>query len=236
MQKLVDGIRRVQLGVVEPKRAKFARLANGQSPLAMFITCADSRINPNLITQTDPGDLFIVRNVGNLVPPHRANNSGEAAAVEFAILGLGIRDIIVCGHTHCGAMQGLIDRPRLKGLPEVRRWLRHADSTRQIIEQNYGHLEGQARLTAAGQENVLVQLQNLQTLPTVAALISRQEIRLHGWMYKIDTGEVFGYHPDQRQFLPLVPTAKPPAPHVRVRARARAAALPVQRKPARAGR
>ena len=203
MQKLILGIQRFQNLVVLPNQGFFERLAGGQSPMAMFITCSDSRINPNQLTQTEPGELFILRNVGNIIPPSGTSNNGEAAAVEFAVEGLGIRDIIVCGHTHCGAMKGLLDLPSIKTMQHVRKWLRHAEATQQIVEENYKHLSGEARLMAATQENVLVQLKHLQTMPPVAAAMGRGELNLYGWMYKIDTGEVFQYDWGESQFRPL---------------------------------
>jgi carbonic anhydrase len=129
MEKLVEGIHRFRSKITRHQAQKLRKLSKGQNPLAMMITCADSRIIPNLIMQTDPGDLFILRNVGNIVPPHGTTNNGEAAAIEFAVGGLGVRDIIVCGHTHCGAMKGLLKPELLKDLPTTRDWLKHAAAT-----------------------------------------------------------------------------------------------------------
>ena len=117
MQKLVQGIHHFQRNIFSSQRELFERLAVGQNPDALFITCSDSRINPNLITQTEPGELFIVRNAGNIVPPYGASEGGEAAAIEFAVVGLGVKDIIICGHSQCGAMKGLLDPKSLDGLP-----------------------------------------------------------------------------------------------------------------------
>ncbi|MCE9529430.1 MAG: carbonic anhydrase [Planctomycetales bacterium] len=203
MQKLVHGIQRFQNQIVQPNQDFFERLAAGQSPMAMFITCSDSRINPNQLTQTEPGDLFVLRNVGNIIPPSGTSNNGEAAAIEFAVEGLGIRDIIVCGHTHCGAMKGLLDMPSIKTMQHVRKWLRHAEATQQIVEENYKNLTAEARLTVATEENVLVQIRHLQAMPPVAAAMGRGEMNIYGWMYKIETGEVFQYDWNEKQFLPL---------------------------------
>jgi carbonic anhydrase len=116
----VEGIHQFQANVFRPQREWFERLAAGQCPQARFVTCSDSRVNPNLITQTDPGDLFIVRNAGNIVPPHHPLPGGEEATIEFALTELGIRDVIVCGHTRCGAMSGLLSPDRLGEMPAVR--------------------------------------------------------------------------------------------------------------------
>lgn len=208
MQKLVSGIQRFQNQIVQPNQGFFERLAGGQTPRAMFIACADSRINPNLLTQTEPGELFILRNLGNIIPPSGTSNNGEAAAIEFAVEGLGIRAIIVCGHTDCGAMKGLLDMPSIRTMQHVRKWLRHAEATQQIVEENYPQLIGDARVTLAAEENVLVQLKHLQTMPPVAAAMGRGELSLYGWMYKIHTGEVFQFDWMEKQFLPLAsPTA-----------------------------
>ena len=168
----------------------------------LFITCADSRIVPDLITQTEPGDLFILRNAGNLIPPHdAAPGAGEAATIEFAVAGLKVKDIVVCGHSRCGAMEALLKPEKAAQLPALRAWLAHAETTKRIVEESYRHLEGKELLTAAIQENVLVQLDNLRTHPAVAASLSRGDLRLHGWFYRLESGEVFAFHPGLGQFL-----------------------------------
>ncbi len=211
MQKLIHGIHEFQRNIFRPQRELFENLAAGQSPETLFITCSDSRINPNLITQTEPGELFIIRNAGNIVPPHGPHVGGEAATIEYAIAALKVKDIIICGHTHCGAMKAVTHPKDLEGLPAVATWLGHAEATRQIIGEHYRHLEGNARVTATVQENVLVQLEHLRTLPTVATQLAGGRLRLHGWVYKIETGEVFGFDPEQRQFLPVTEARLPPA-------------------------
>ncbi len=212
MQKLVQGIHHFQATIFRPQRELFARLADGQQPEALFITCSDSRINPNLITQTDPGELFILRNAGNIVPPYGAANGGEGATIEFAVAALGIQDVIICGHSHCGAMKGLLDGDALVDLPAMAAWLAHAEGTRRIIRQKYRDREGAALLTATIEENVLVQLENLRTHPTVAAGLAQGKLKLHGWVYKLETGQVFAYDPRQAQFLPLTEAALTPIP------------------------
>ncbi len=181
----------------------FERLSEGQSPETLFITCSDSRIDPNLLTRSKPGELFILRNAGNIVPPHGAANGGEAATIEFAVAALGVKDIIICGHSHCGAMRGLLEPSSVANLPAVSSWLSHAETTRRIVQDNYQHLHDDKLLTATVEENVLVQLENLRTLPAVASRIVRGDLRLHGWVYKIETGEVFGYQPQSGQYVPV---------------------------------
>ncbi len=204
MQKLVDGVHRFERGVFNNQRRLFEQLANGQSPLALFITCSDSRINPNQLTQTGPGELFILRNAGNIVPPYGAVHGGEAATIEYAICVLKVRDIVVCGHSHCGAMSGLLNPESIEKLCSVKIWLNHAEATRRIITENYQHVtDPKARLTATVEENVLVQLENLRTHPAVASAMGRDEVHLHGWVHKFETGQTFSYDVDQGQFLPL---------------------------------
>jgi carbonic anhydrase len=208
VQNLVQGIHRFQADIFSSKQKLFAHLARGQRPQALFITCSDSRINPNLITQTEPGELFILRNVGNIIPPFGADDGGEAAAVEYAVEALKVEDIIVCGHTGCGAMQGLLAPEMLAPMPRVADWLRHAEATRRIIEQQYPHLGGEERQTAAGEENVLHQIENLRTHPSVAAGLRAGRLKLHGWMYKIATGQVFAYEPERGQYVDLTQSDK----------------------------
>jgi carbonic anhydrase len=219
MQKLVEGIQHFQTDVFHPRREWFARLAEGQRPLAVFVTCSDSRVNPNLITQTDPGELFIVRNAGNIVPPHHPAPGGEEATIEFAITELGVKEVIVCGHTRCGAMKGLLSpADGHKDMPAVRHWLCHADATRRIIKEKYGHLADLPLLTAAAQVNVLVQLDNLRTHPAVATWLADGTLKLHGWMYKIETGEVFAFDSAKGQFVPLADRPPPEVPILRLTA------------------
>src|SRR5947208_16582436 len=135
MQKLVEGIHHFQANIFRSQRELFERLAHGQQPDALFITCSDSRINPNLITHTEPGDLFILRNAGNIIPPYGAANGGEGATIEYAVAGLGVQDIIICGHSHCGAMKGLLAPEGLQDLPVFAAWLSHAEATRWSVRE-----------------------------------------------------------------------------------------------------
>lgn len=200
MQTLIEGVHYFQNVGFTQQKELFERLAGGQSPEACFITCADSRIDPNLITNAKPGQLFIVRNAGNVVPCYGTSNNGELAAVEFAVAVLGVKDIIVCGHTHCGAIKGVLHPESVASLPTLKNWLQHCDATAEIVRDHYGHLSGDELVMVAAEENVLVQLEHLRTLPIVASRVSRGLINLHGWMYKIETGEVFAYDSNLRQF------------------------------------
>ena len=203
MQKLIEGIHHFQRESFLPLQGLFEQLVKGQHPETLFITCSDSRIDPNLLTRSKPGDLFILRNAGNIIPPYGAGNGGEAATVEFAVEALGVKDIIICGHSHCGAIQGLLHPEQIASLPAVSSFLSHAEATRRIMRDSYTHLDGDRLLTAAVEENVLVQLENLRTHPTVGLRLVRGDLHLHGWVYKIETGEVFAYDVGKAQFLKL---------------------------------
>ena len=201
MEKLIRGIHEFQENVFGTHRDLFERLAQGQKPETLFITCSDSRIDPSLLTQTKPGELFILRNAGNIVPPYGTVQSGEMATIEFAITGLGVRQIIVCGHTHCGAMKGLLALDQLNSMPNVKAWLSYAHATRQIIQEKYADVSGEQLVHDTIMENVLVQLDNLRTHPTAVAALSTGRIKLHGWVYRIETGDVFAFDPHEGRFV-----------------------------------
>ncbi len=201
MQKIIRGIHEFQVNFFAERQELFERLSHGQSPETLFITCSDSRINPNLLTQTQPGELFILRNAGNIVPPWGATNGGEGATVEYAVRVLGVKDIIVCGHTHCGAMAGLLDADSVKNLPAVKRWLEHADATLSIVRDKYGEESGEELLTDTIKENVLCQIDNLRTHPAVAAGLSNGSLKIHGWVYQFETGDVFAFQPTAGKFV-----------------------------------
>jgi carbonic anhydrase len=203
MEKIMRGVHTFQRDVFATHQRLFSRLSEGQQPDALFVTCSDSRIDPCLVTQTEPGDLFVLRNAGNIVPPYGASNGGEAAAVEFAVTGLGVKDIIVCGHSHCGAVSGLLHPEKLGKLPTVAEWLRHASTTRRIVEEKFANLSHDDLMTAAVEVNVIVQLDNLRTHPSVACKLSQGQLNLHAWVYAFEVGRLFSYDPDSRQFVAL---------------------------------
>ena len=159
--------------------------------------------------QTEPGDLFIIRNAGNLIPPYSSDQSGEAGTIEFALAALGIEDIIVCGHSHCGAMKGILEPETLKDLPATSKWLSRADNTQRIMKENYSHLSGEPLLNAGIQENVLAQIDNLKTHPAVASRLARKKLEIHAWVYKFETGEVFAHNAEEGQFKLLTEEMNP---------------------------
>src|SRR4051794_8103794 len=166
MDKILQGVRTFQSTVFPGQRDLFEHLARKQqAPQALFVTCSDSRVNPNLITQTEPGDLFILRNAGNIIPPYGAGCGGEAATIEYAVAVLKVPSIIVCGHSHCGAMQNLLGPESGDRLPAVRAWFAHAEATRRILQDRLDGMPRPALVERAVEQNVLVQVANLRTHP-----------------------------------------------------------------------
>ncbi|WP_294047575.1 carbonic anhydrase [Sphingomonas sp.] len=190
--------------VFPSKNDLYAKLAiHGQSPKALMISCADSRIVPELIMQADPGDLFVCRNAGNIVPPFATQNGGVSSTVEYAVAALGVRDIIVCGHSDCGAMKALVNPEMLEGMPNVTAWLRHSHAAECVVKAAYGTLAPAEKVRAASLENVVVQLAHLRTHPSVAAGIARGEISLHGWFVDIHAGQVLALDGETGRFSPI---------------------------------
>jgi carbonic anhydrase len=205
VQRLEAGIHHFKANYFASNRGLFERLAEkGQRPEALFITCADSRVVPNLMTTAAPGDLFIVRNIGNIVPSvDRGVLGGVSAAIEYAVEVLEVPQVIVCGHTNCGAIDAILNPDRVAHLPFVKRWVNESSQIPSLIQERYGHLEGDARMTAAVEENVLVQLENLRSFDFVARRLDSGALKMSGWVFKIATGDVFDYDPVSGQFLKL---------------------------------
>lgn len=203
MHKLISGFHEFRRGHYAANREFFQHLeTKQQKPIALFITCSDSRINPNLLTQTEPGDLFLIRNAGNIVPPH-GFAGGEAATIEYSVEVLGIRDIVVCGHSQCGAVQAMLAGDKVAHLPNVRAWCQHAEAARRIVQHKYRDLEPAELAVVAAQENVLMQIDNLSTHPAVAVRLASEEMRIFGWYYDIGGGQVWQYDEANRRFAPL---------------------------------
>lgn len=205
MRRLLKGLRVFQHRVFPERRSHFEELAKGQNPATLFITCSDSRIVPELLTQTEPGELFVLRNAGNLVPPWTAQHTGEAATIEYAIEVLRVREIVICGHSHCGAMQALLNPESVETLPAVKQWLMHARQTLDEIADlpldGEGSDANEDLLTTAVKCNVIVQLTHLRTYPAVAKAIAAGRLELHGWFYRFETGETFEVEGAAREFV-----------------------------------
>lgn len=202
MRKLLDGIVKFRRDVRPKVRARFARLALGQAPDALLIACSDSRVAPNVFASTDPGDLFVTRNVGNIVPPHGVDD-GETAAVEFAVRVLAVEDIVVCGHSNCGAMGALAAGRSKAKTPGFKGWLRHAEAARRILRRAPALGRGLPKADRLSQANVLAQLEHLMTFPSVARRVAEGSLALHGWWFDLGRAEVDAYEPDLGRFVPV---------------------------------
>ncbi len=202
MKKLITGLRDFRENYYSSHQDLFEQLSEGQKPKVLFITCSDSRIVPNLMTNTDPGDIFVIRNAGNIIPPYGAANGGEGASVEYAIQALGIEQIVVCGHSHCGAMKGLLKIETLRSqMPLVSDWLKHAEATRLLVQENYGEYEGEELLEITVAENVLTQIENLQTYPAVHSRLHQGTLKIYGWVYYLENGEVLAYDSETHTYM-----------------------------------
>ena len=206
MPDIAAGVVKFQKEVFPEKKDLFKTLSQGQNPETLFITCSDSRINPNMLTQTEPGELFICRNAGNIVPPHTNHTGGMTASIEYAVAVLKVKHIVVCGHSGCGAMSAAMKYPAgLEELPHVKEWLGYAKAATQIVRARTANsdLDDAAKLDMLTQENVLLQLQHLRTHPYVATALALGQITLHGWVYDIKSGAVDAYDDAKQGFIPV---------------------------------
>lgn len=204
MRRIIDGVLKFQREVYPSQKALFQRLSNAQRPQALFIGCSDSRVVPELLTQQGPGDLFVVRNAGNIVPPFAVAPGGVSASIEYAVAVLGVPDIVICGHSGCGAMTAILrGGEQLEALPAVAKWLHFADAARDAVSSRHAAEDEESRLNALVRENVLTQLGNLLTHPAVANAVQAKEVRLHGWVFDIPTAGVMTYEPQAGEFIPL---------------------------------
>lgn len=222
MKRIIEGLLRFQQDIFPKKQDLFASLAAGQRPRALFITCGDSRIVPDLMMQTNPGELFIIRNAGNIVPPDGDVAGGVTASIEYAVVALNVPNIIICGHSNCGAMKAVLHPESLSDMPKVAPWLRHADTAARVVRENYPELSEQERLEILTKENVIIQLEHLKTHPSVAARLARGVLSLYGWYYDIQSGKVQAFDADLGDFVPLdgsrIPNATPKPRTLRRRA------------------
>lgn len=225
VHSLVKGVARFHRGYFRKNRAKFAELVcKGQNPDTLFITCADSRIIPHALTQSDPGDLFVMRNVGNMVPPHHPGQecSSTGAGIEYAVAVLGVSEIVVCGHSHCGACAALYQAEHRDELALTRRWLAQGRTVRDLVlaqsarephlaPVRFGGSAEREHVMRATEKAMIVQhLSNLMTYPAVARRVAEGNLSLHGWYYIIERGVIEAYDPEQLAFAPL---ARPRIPH-----------------------
>jgi carbonic anhydrase len=192
LERLKQGIRRFRKDVYPARAEQFQKaMREPQRPYALVITCADSRIHPDVLTQSHPGDLFVTRNIGNMVPAYGDMLGGVSAVLEFAVSGLGVKHVVVCGHSDCGAMKALVDPASVESMPTVKRWLRNAHAALSVVKAVEDSGTGEAeRLKLLAEKNVLLQMQHVRTHPSVAGAMARGELTISGWYYDIAKGEV----------------------------------------------
>lgn len=202
MKQIIDGFLKFQSEVYPGQKKFFEQLASGQNPKALIVTCSDSRVVPELLTQQSPGDLFVIRNAGNIVPSYGPEPGGVSATVEYAVSVLQVSDIVICGHSNCGAMAAITSGQPLDKLPAVSHWLRHADSAKAIVcAQSHG--TDHERANALVRQNVIAQLANIRTHPSVALALSQKKLKLHGWVYDIEKGSIDALDGLTSSFVPL---------------------------------
>ena len=202
MQKIVNGYLQFKESGFKERKDLFTKLSNSQNPEVLFITCSDSRIDPNLITQTEPGDLFVIRNAGNIVPPHTVESDGIVASIEFAVVALGVKHIVVCGHSNCGAMKGALNTSGLTALPKVKSWLNYCSEAVAVVESREGDLMSD-ELNSVTQENVLLQIRRLEQYPEISKRLAKGDIEIHGWVYEIGDGIIRCFNQEKQAFIEL---------------------------------
>jgi carbonic anhydrase len=203
LEKLIAGHKRFLAEVFPGRRSHFHLLAESQAPEVLFITCADSRIVPDLILGTGPGDLFISRSIGNVVPVSMNDVDGVTATIEYAVDVLKVKHVILCGHSDCGALKAAVNRQGLEKLPKASRWLQHIEAAftnRQPVNPDDG---AHGELCSLIRGNVVAQLRNLKEQPSVARAMMEGRLSVHGWYYDILTGRIERYDERERRFLPL---------------------------------
>ncbi len=204
MPNFAAGVVKFQREIYPSKKEFFEKLSEGQSPEALFITCSDSRVETAMLTQTGPGELFICRNAGNIVPPHTNNTGAMTASIEFATAALKVPHIVICGHTECGAMKGAMSSPDgLENLPHIKEWLGFSKAAVDIVKQLGAGLTPEEQMSMLLKQNVILQLIHLRTHPTVATRLAVGDLQLHGWVYDIKSGDVFAYDEKTGTFSPV---------------------------------
>lgn len=203
MDRIRAGVRRFRSEIFPAHRLLYEQLAEKQIPDALFLTCGDSRIDPSLITGSAPGEIFVERTPGNIVPLYEdAARVGVSASIEYAVAVLGVHDIIICGHSACGAMKGLLHPEGMEAIPATARWLTFAAPAVEALRRDYPGLDEEHRLERLCQLNVVEQMAHLHTHPAVEERFRTGRLGIHGWYYEIHTGEIDAYNPDTGRFAP----------------------------------
>ncbi|MGI4855299.1 MAG: carbonic anhydrase [Janthinobacterium lividum] len=200
LERLTEGILKFQKEVYPSRREVFEYAAtHPQKPHTLLITCADSRVDPELLTQSKGGELFVTRNVGNMVPPYGDMIGGVSSAIEYAVDALGVQHAVICGHTDCGAMKGILaDAGALDEMPTVKHWLRNADAAKRVAATIDG---GPPSLQTMTEQNVWMQMNHLRTHPSVAAALARGVLSVSGWVYDIASGDVRIFNAENHRFV-----------------------------------
>jgi carbonic anhydrase len=202
LETLLDGVRRFRREIYPKNRERYQQAATQpQRPHTLFVTCADSRIDPELLTQSGPGDIFVTRNIGNLVPAYGHMLGGVSSVIEYAVQALEVAQIVICGHSDCGAMTGLLHREKLVNMPTVNAWLQNAEAALSVVQARDGGADEAAKLNRLIEENVLLQLNHLRTHPSVAGKIAQKKLAVCGWVYDIGNGHVSMYDEAIGNFL-----------------------------------
>ncbi len=175
-----------------------------QRPQALVITCADSRVHPDVLTQSSPGEIFVTRNIGNMVPAYGEMMGGVSAVLEYAVSALKVKHIVVCGHTDCGAMKALLDPESVAAMPTVKSWLRNAHTALSVTDALAGSEGGEAKLRVLTEQNVLLQMQHVRTHPSVAGAMAKGTLNISGWVYDIAAGEVRICENGESRFTTLI--------------------------------
>ena len=203
-ENLLAGVRKFRQEIYPKNERRYQQATQKpQAPHTLFITCADSRIHPELITQSEPGDMFVTRNIGNLVPAYGEMLGGVSAVIEYAVQALGVSQIVICGHTDCGAMKGLLHPEAVAAMPTVKLWLRNAETALSIVQARDSTADEKEKLMQLVEENVLLQLNHLRTHPSVAAKMTTGELAVYGWVYDIANGHVNVHDPVSNTFTAL---------------------------------
>lgn len=200
IEDIRQGVLRFRKKVFPIRRAIYEQLANHQDPQVLFITCIDSRVDPSDLCDSDPGDMFVERTPGNLVPIYSEQRVGVAASIEYAVTALRVTDIIICGHSDCGALKALLHPEKLDNLPAVARWLHFADEAIEAVNTHHAHAAEPDKLAELCRRNVVAQIDHLATHPCVQRRLAAGDLRIHGWVYEIHTGEVYRYDPETKTF------------------------------------
>jgi len=204
MPSFATGVVKFHRDVFPEKKALFEKLSTGQAPEALFITCSDSRIATGMITQTDPGELFVCRNPGNIVPPYDAKAGDVSASIEYALEVLNVGHIVICGHTDCGAVRGAANPDGVSHLGYVAEWLSFAgEAVRRADAVLDDGADEAARIKLITQQNVIVQLENLAGHPAVRSRLDAGALKIHGWIYDIGSGNVYVLDQDHQAFVPI---------------------------------